>query len=287
MGNRDFAKSFKKFCPKCEHFQQETGVCRKFYFNVRDYPNQFIKKCNGDYFNEDKTKVVQEIDKLDTITELDNETEIFEEAHDNSDEDIRFVTVFQPENEYEHLTAISLLENAGIIFYSKNAQLRNLFGIGQIGSGYNLVTGPIQIQVAEKNYEKAQKVLFEEDILKGFGDYQIPELCPACGSQIKDTSKCPECGLALIPSEDSDDYEEKDEGFLDKQKEATSIARKSVIYSLLWILGIGSALGIYYGIKSLQMVNSSSKATKVKTVAIGGIIFGLMGLLGSFLQFFY
>ena len=283
MGNRDLAKSFKKFCPKCEHFQEETGVCRKFYFNVRDYPKKFIKKCNGDYFNEDKTKVVQEIDKLDTITELDNETEVFEEAHDNSDEDIRFVTVFQPENEYEHITAIPLLENAGIIYYSKNALLQNLFGVGKIGSGYNLVTGPIQIQVAEKDYEKAQKVLFGEDILKDLGDYQIPELCPACGSQTKDTSKCPECGLALIPSEDSDDYEE----FLDKQKEATSIAKKSVIYSLLRIFGIGSALGIYYGIKSLQMINSSSKVTKVKIVAIGGIIIGLMGLLSSLLQFFY
>ena len=75
MRNSDLAKSFKKFCPKCEYFQQETGVCKKFYFNVRDYPGKFLKKCNGNYFKEDTTKIVQKIDEVEALDEVDNNAE--------------------------------------------------------------------------------------------------------------------------------------------------------------------------------------------------------------------
>ena len=75
MRNSDLSKSFKKFCPKCEYFQQETGVCKNFYFNVREYPKKFLKKCNGKYFKEDVTKTVQEIDEVEAIDEVDNNVE--------------------------------------------------------------------------------------------------------------------------------------------------------------------------------------------------------------------
>lgn len=78
MSTKNLAVSFKKFCPKCEYFQEETGVCKKFYFNVRDYPNRFQKKCNGSYFKEDRTKVVQEIDEIETTTPVENDTETVE-----------------------------------------------------------------------------------------------------------------------------------------------------------------------------------------------------------------
>ncbi len=78
MSNKNLTKSFKNFCPRCVYFQQQTGVCKKFYFNVPDYPNKFHKKCNGNYFKEDATKTVQEIDELKEITELENNAETIE-----------------------------------------------------------------------------------------------------------------------------------------------------------------------------------------------------------------
>ena len=45
-----------------------------------------------------------------------------------------------------------------IEFFSLNEGVQNLFGAGEIG-GYNIVTGAIEIQVAEKNVEKANKLI--------------------------------------------------------------------------------------------------------------------------------
>ena len=32
------------FCSTCVNFQEQTGVCKKFSFNVRDYPKKFHEK---------------------------------------------------------------------------------------------------------------------------------------------------------------------------------------------------------------------------------------------------
>ena len=47
MRNKDLGTPFNKFCPNCKTYEQETGVCKKFYFNVRDYPSKFVKMCSG------------------------------------------------------------------------------------------------------------------------------------------------------------------------------------------------------------------------------------------------
>jgi len=41
------------FCSKCVHFQEQTGACKKFSVNVRDYPEKFLEKCDGTFFEHD------------------------------------------------------------------------------------------------------------------------------------------------------------------------------------------------------------------------------------------
>jgi WD40 repeat protein len=53
LGAKINANSFINFCPKCKFFEEQSGVCKKLYFNVRDYPKKFIKKCNGEYYAHD------------------------------------------------------------------------------------------------------------------------------------------------------------------------------------------------------------------------------------------
>lgn len=44
------SNSFENFCLKCRHLEEQSGVCKKIYENVREYPKKFVKKCNGKYF---------------------------------------------------------------------------------------------------------------------------------------------------------------------------------------------------------------------------------------------
>lgn len=42
-----------KYCSACLHFQEQTGVCVKFFINVRDYPQKFFEACNGEFYESD------------------------------------------------------------------------------------------------------------------------------------------------------------------------------------------------------------------------------------------
>ncbi len=44
-------KSFKDYCPNCKHYDSNMGVCSKLHKNVDDYPNSFIKHCDGWHFS--------------------------------------------------------------------------------------------------------------------------------------------------------------------------------------------------------------------------------------------
>lgn len=52
--------------------------------------------------------------------------------------DSTLFTVYIPRDEADYLAIGSLLQSAGIEYYSKNAGVQNLFGAGQIGGGFNL-----------------------------------------------------------------------------------------------------------------------------------------------------
>ncbi|MCK4258008.1 MAG: DUF2007 domain-containing protein [Halanaerobiales bacterium] len=71
------------------------------------------------------------------------------------------VTVLVPSSQSITLIAKSLLEDAGIPYFAKNEDVQNLFALGQLGTGFNPLTGPVEIQVAQK-YEEAARELLNE-----------------------------------------------------------------------------------------------------------------------------
>lgn len=73
-----------------------------------------------------------------------------------------FVTVFSTGNPALISLSKSLLEDADIPFMAKGEGVQDLFGIGRIGSaGYNLITGPVEIQVPS-NYEKEARAILAD-----------------------------------------------------------------------------------------------------------------------------
>jgi hypothetical protein len=55
--------------------------------------------------------------------------------------------------------ARSLLEEAGIRFFIKNEGTQNLFGGGQLGTGYNVFTGPPSLMVEPSRVDEARELL--------------------------------------------------------------------------------------------------------------------------------
>ena len=69
--------------------------------------------------------------------------------------------------------AASLLEDAGIPFYVRNELTQDLFGVGQIGTGYNPVLGPVEFWVQQSSLGEAQTLLDSldaEPIVEGEGE---------------------------------------------------------------------------------------------------------------------
>jgi hypothetical protein len=75
-------------------------------------------------------------------------------------DDEKLVTVFATGNHGLIALAKSMLDDAGIKYYAKNERTEDLIGLGVIGTGYNPVIGPVEIQVLENDAEEA-KILLE------------------------------------------------------------------------------------------------------------------------------
>jgi len=58
--------------------------------------------------------------------------------------------------------AKSLLEDAGIPYLMKGEGIQDLWGVGQIG-GFNPISGPIELQVAEDQREEVLELLSDLD----------------------------------------------------------------------------------------------------------------------------
>ncbi len=71
--------------------------------------------------------------------------------------------VYTAESYTDYLWCSSLLESADIKFYAKNAELQNLFGAGVIGTGYNVLIGPIKIYVSKIDAEIAIEIITNAD----------------------------------------------------------------------------------------------------------------------------
>jgi len=69
------------------------------------------------------------------------------------------VTVFKSGNEALISLVKSILDEANIKYLVKGENIKDLFGFGVIGTGYNPLTGPVEIQVLEENADYAFELL--------------------------------------------------------------------------------------------------------------------------------
>ncbi len=162
----------------------------------------------------------------------------------------RFVTVYVPRNESEHMLAQSILKSVNIEFFSKNFTVQNLFGAGQIGTGFNIVTGPIQLQVPEEDAEEAGALL---------RDY-----------------------FSAQPLDDKEfGYDEPEEDTFTFQKQINKMVNRAMIFSVFWFGGIGASMAIYYALKALRMIDDSTEKMQGKWRAIFALIFASLEVIIS------
>jgi hypothetical protein len=73
--------------------------------------------------------------------------------------DDKLVSVLKVTNAALLPLAKSLLESAGIDFTVRNELVQGLIGWGQVGTGFNVLTGPPEILVEERNLDEARTLL--------------------------------------------------------------------------------------------------------------------------------
>jgi len=88
------------------------------------------------------------------------------DANGGKNEHIKFVTVYRTGDPAFISFAKSLLEAEGIIYYFKGEGLQNLEGAGSMGLGYNQLFGPVEIQVDEKDAQRAKEMLEQNEEAK-------------------------------------------------------------------------------------------------------------------------
>lgn len=76
-------------------------------------------------------------------------------------QDVRFVSVFKTGDPALLAVAKSLLEMASIPYFAKGEGVQDLFGLGRLGTGFNPLTGPADLQVDQRFRAEASRVLKE------------------------------------------------------------------------------------------------------------------------------
>jgi hypothetical protein len=172
------------------------------------------------------------------------------------------VTVAEPADPIHRSVIENALEEAGIPFLVRNAEVQDLFGAGQIG-GHNLLTGPIKIQVEERFADAAIEVL------DGLEDLEDAEDLDAEGTW----------GAQAAPyAEEEDEGDDRDEDATPEEiAQANRWATLSAVWAILWLAGIGSILGVYFGAKALAKDSGSPDFTRRKAWA--GIVLGILGIV--------
>lgn len=79
--------------------------------------------------------------------------------------DLDLVTVLASGDPGLMAVAKSLVRSAGIPFLVQGEGVQDLFGVGRIGSGFNVVTGPARLQVGADDADDAREVL--ADLIAG------------------------------------------------------------------------------------------------------------------------
>lgn len=71
----------------------------------------------------------------------------------------KLVTIFTTGHEGVVALVKSVLDEAQIQYIAKGEGIQDLFGVGIIGTGFNVITGPIEFQVLEEDVEYARDLL--------------------------------------------------------------------------------------------------------------------------------
>jgi hypothetical protein len=77
---------------------------------------------------------------------------------------VELITVLETGDVGIIMIAKSLLEENSIRYYAKGEVSQHLFGGGNFGTGFNPLTGPVQLQVGKDNSEEA--LLLLKDLLE-------------------------------------------------------------------------------------------------------------------------
>ncbi len=171
----------------------------------------------------------------------------------NEDE---LITVIAIENPVQQAIIEDVLTNADIPYMVKNAGLQDLFGAGQLG-GTNLITGPVEIQVPQSEYDRAQ------ELINHALENSEPEEHPVEES----TSDARQEEILTDDDEGND---------VSIEERAAKYSNYSVIWSVLWAFGIGSFIAICFGVKALVLLEGYPRVLKSK--AIFGLSLGIIGL---------
>ncbi len=74
---------------------------------------------------------------------------------------LRIVTVLATGDQLRLEMAKSLLDSAGVDYWVKGERLQDLFGGGRVGAGFNIMIGPMLLQVDEADEPDAKAILSE------------------------------------------------------------------------------------------------------------------------------
>jgi len=89
----------------------------------------------------------------------------------------KLVTVYKTGHHGTIAMIKSLLDEAGIEYFAKGEVVQDFIGVGVFGTGYNTLTGPVEIQVLEENAEYAKELLagIEDAPEENIGEANTPE----------------------------------------------------------------------------------------------------------------
>lgn len=102
-------KKYLRYCPNCTNFNTSTGICSYLNENIKDYPESFIKLCNGEYLSLIKgRKILPEYNSEDDPEIIPYNEEIIPDM----------VTVYSENNSAIFQIAKTILSEKGIKFWS-------------------------------------------------------------------------------------------------------------------------------------------------------------------------
>lgn len=110
----------------------------------------FCPQCRCEYVEGITTCSDCGVPLVDALPPEPRESEAHPEVH--------LVAVLNPRDEVQLNLACSILDDAKIPYVIKNRGVQDLFGVGRWG-GYNLVTGPVAIEVDESDAASAKELV--------------------------------------------------------------------------------------------------------------------------------